>query len=69
MYKRRNKIEKGEYYGGSDISAMGEDETTFEILDGKDRDNIEQVESIVAQKKFPFQTLLMVTLGLCKPNK
>ena len=56
ILKRPSDIRRSDYFGGSDIAAMGEDETTFEILDARDLDNIKQVENIVANKLFPYQT-------------
>lgn len=56
--KRREIIVKGErrYYLGCDIAGLGEDVTTFEILDKINRDNIEQVENIVKEKQLTTQT-------------
>jgi hypothetical protein len=44
------------YFLGVDIARMGEDDSTFEILDGTNKENIFQVESIVTQKTLTTQT-------------
>lgn len=54
--KRRGKILRGrEYYLGVDIARMGEDESTFEILD-KVGDHLTQVENQVTTKTLLTQT-------------
>lgn len=55
--KRRSAINKaGEYYLGVDIARMGDDETTYEILDKINDETIEQVENLVATKQLTTQT-------------
>lgn len=44
------------YFLGVDIARMGEDESTFEILEGSDKKNIRQVESIVTEKTLTTDT-------------
>ncbi len=49
--KRRERIRTDrEYYLGVDIARLGDDEGTFEILDGTNRDRLEQVENLVTKK-------------------
>lgn len=55
--KRRNAIIKERnYYLGVDIARMGEDESTFEILDRLEKGRIEHVESIITKKTLTTQT-------------
>lgn len=51
MKKREVIISNRTYFLGADIAGLGSDETTIEILDGEDRENIEQVESEILRKK------------------
>jgi hypothetical protein len=54
---RRGEFEPDkEYYLGSDIARMGDDETTFEILKRINKDYAEQVENIVTTKQLITQT-------------
>lgn len=54
--ERRDYYSYGKFYGGSDIAALGEDISTFEIFDGKDKDNIFQVQHFSTSKTYPHQT-------------
>ena len=57
VLKRREIIIQGkDYYLGVDIARMGEDESTFEIIDKFSRQNLEQVESIITSKTLTTQT-------------
>jgi len=47
--KRRKEIQKGEYYLGCDVARMDRDEFSYEIIDYKNEDNLEHVESIVTK--------------------
>jgi len=51
LKKREVIISNRTYFLGADIAGLGSDETTIEILDGEDRENIEQVESEILRKK------------------
>ena len=48
--KRKNKFKHKDYFLGVDVAGMGKDETTFEILDGTNKEQIEQVENIITTK-------------------
>lgn len=48
--KRRDKISSGTYYLGVDVARMGEDESTFQIIQKLDREHYHQVENIVTKK-------------------
>ena len=52
--KRMNK--RGTTFLGVDVSRMGEDETTFEILDKIDDDHIRQIENMVTTKQLITET-------------
>ena len=56
--RRRENIRKRDrrYYLGCDIAGMGEDDTTMEILDKINQENIVQVENIVRKKQRTTQT-------------
>lgn len=55
--KRRSGISKGKkYYLGSDISALGDDETTIEVLEKINDDYIEHVENIVNKRVYTTET-------------
>lgn len=61
--KRRPAILKRErrYFLGCDIAGLGEDETTFEILDKINQENIVQVENIVKRKQRTTETSDFIT--------
>jgi hypothetical protein len=64
VLKRRGEIRKGrDYYLGVDIARMGEDESTFEILDRTDRKHLVQVENQVTTKTLTTETTKTI-LGL-----
>lgn len=51
ILKRPNEINKDKTYAcGVDVARMGNDESTFEILDISDRERIKQVDNIVTTK-------------------
>jgi hypothetical protein len=55
--KRPETIAQGrEYYLGCDISRLGSDETTFEIIRRADKDHSYQVENIITTKQLTTQT-------------
>lgn len=55
--RRRDSLVKDKtYYMGVDIARMGEDASTFEILEKINNNNYEQVESIVTKKTLTTQT-------------
>ena len=55
--KRRETISPGKrYYLGVDIARMGKDETTFEIVDATDRENMEHIENLILKKQLLTQT-------------
>lgn len=55
--KRRPAVLKGkEYYLGVDIARMGNDESTFEIIDCINKETLEQVESQTTTKTLTTQT-------------
>ena len=57
ILKRRGRIIPGrKYYEGSDLSGMGDDETTIEILEKYPNEVIEQVESIITKKVYTTDT-------------
>ena len=56
LKRREGCLKNREYSLGVDIARMGEDESTFEIIDGTNRDRIIHVESIVQKKKLTTET-------------
>ena len=57
ILKRREIILKERrYYLGVDIARMGEDESTFEIIDRTDKENLIQVENQVTKKTLTTET-------------
>ena len=63
--KRKEIILQRDYFLGVDIARMGEDEGTFEIIQKIDRENLQQVESIVTKKKLTTETFDRI----CQLNK
>lgn len=53
----RRKIIGAEYYLGVDIARLGDDKSTFEIFDGKNKKNIRQVENITTSKTLTTETV------------
>ena len=53
---QRKKFEDGKYFLGVDIARMGEDESTFEIIQYLDRHKFTQVESIATKQTFLTDT-------------
>lgn len=60
LKRRDNILMNRKYYLGVDIARMGEDESTFEIIDATDRDRLEQVEHLITH-----HTLTTATTRLC----
>ena len=57
ILKRKERIiEDRTYFLGVDVAGWGKDETTLEILDGTDRENIKQVENEILLKKLTTET-------------
>lgn len=56
VLKRAAQIPRGRYYMGCDIARLGGDETTYEIVDLKGKDRIEQVENITKIKQLTTKT-------------
>jgi len=57
ILKRREDIRKArDYFIGVDIARMGEDESTFEIIDRTNREALEQVENIMTKKTLTTET-------------
>jgi len=54
--RRETILKDRDYFLGCDISAMGKDETTFEIIDGTDRENLIQIENITTTRQLTTQT-------------
>jgi len=54
--KRRPFIPNQEYYLGVDIARMGEDESTFEIIDRTNREKLKHVESIITTHTLTTET-------------
>jgi len=51
IQKRRGTIKKGrDYFLGVDVARLGEDESTFEIIDRTDRNMLYHVENIITKK-------------------
>lgn len=50
--KRSNFYPRADYFLGIDVSRLGEDETTFEIIDRTDRHHLIHVESIVKSRHY-----------------
>ena len=48
--KRERILPNRRYYLGVDIARMGDDESTFEIIDRTNKDALEQVENIITKK-------------------
>ena len=61
VLKRREEIVKGKrYYLGVDIARMGKDESTFEIIDRTDRENLIHVENIITKKTLTTDTTKLI---------
>ncbi len=57
ILKRRDRIQEGKrYYIGVDVARMGEDESTFEIIDRTDKLNLHHVENQVTKKTLTTET-------------
>lgn len=56
ILKRNESIPKGEFYLGVDIARMGDDESTFEIINKINKKEFEHIESIVTKKTLTTQT-------------
>ena len=56
ILKRRQSRPPGDYYLGVDIARMGEDETTFEVVEKVNNELICQRENIVRDKQLTTQT-------------
>ena len=56
ILKRRKEFRKGKYYYGGDVAGFGKDVNAHEILDGTNKDLIEQVESEVTRQKLTTET-------------
>lgn len=54
--KRRIQFSPGDYYGGSDIAGMGEDECTYEVFDKINQDKYIQTENIVEKRNYTTET-------------
>jgi hypothetical protein len=58
---RRNKVEQNKtYFLGVDIARMGEDESTYEILDRTDREHLIHVDNIITKKTYLNQVTKQV---------
>ena len=53
---KRNNIKKGRFYLGVDVAGLGEDLSTFEIINKIDNEHYEQVENIYTRKQLTTQT-------------
>lgn len=59
--KRPNIIKPNRsYYLGVDIARMGKDESTFQIIDRTDRNNLRQVENIITKKTLTTQSTKLI---------
>jgi hypothetical protein len=56
LTRRHETPQRRDYFLGVDVARMGEDESTFEILDRKNRQTLIQVENIVTRKTFTTET-------------
>jgi hypothetical protein len=56
LKRRGNVFPSRKYYLGCDVAALGEDDTTIEIVEKLSKDRIEQVDSIVDQRVYTTQT-------------
>jgi len=56
LERRKIFLTDREYFLGADIAGWGKDENAFEIFDGTDKNNIEQVESLFTKKKLTTET-------------
>jgi len=56
LKRRNNIIPHRKYYVGVDVSALGDDETTLEIIDKLPKDYIEQVENLVTNRVYTTDT-------------
>lgn len=62
ILQRRERISpRRDYFLGVDVAGMGEDESTFEILDGTDKKAVEQVENIFTTKTRTTDTTDRIT--------
>lgn len=53
---RRENIGDGRYYLGVDVAGLGKDESTFEIVQKKDKEHFAQVENIIAKNNLTTET-------------
>lgn len=60
LEKRKTIIKNRRYYIGIDVARMGEDESTFEIIDRINQKTLEQVENIVTTKTLTTATTNMI---------
>ena len=59
--KRPGKIHRGnEFYLGVDIARMGEDESTFEIIDKRSREILIQVENLITKHTLTTETTKLI---------
>jgi hypothetical protein len=59
--KRKDMFDKsGTYYLGVDIARMGEDESTFEIIDRRNRDKPVHVENLITRKTITTETTNLI---------
>jgi len=56
ILKRRTEFRKGKYYYGGDVAGFGKDVNAHEILDGTNKNLIEQVENETTRKKLTTET-------------
>ena len=62
--ERQNARKERDYYLGVDIARMGEDESTFEIIDATNKEMLTQVESLITKHTLTAETTkLIMTLN------
>ena len=60
VMKRAGVFHGQDYYMGVDVARMGTDESTFEIVHKRSRENLEQVENITTRKTLTTDTTKMI---------
>ncbi len=71
LKRRKDRLPRTDYFLGVDVARMGNDESTFEILDITYRNQIQQVENLITKKTMTTETTRQVLMleDLYKFNK
>jgi len=60
VLKRRGKVHKRDYYLGVDIARMGEDESTFEVIDRRSKEILIHVENLITKHTLTTETTKLI---------